>query len=118
MRLNYKIRCAFEAMVDDAIIKQYDGPLDRLGEDQHGVIQYRPEDIDHVRTLLFSLWGDLLSAEAIEHAFERLMDHGEWPHGYCDEDEEDRPLSSYRTEEDEAFDWLVDVRAGKIAAQV
>jgi hypothetical protein len=92
--LDYKTRCAFEATVDNSIVEQYDGPLDRLGEDQHGVLCYAPLDTDHIRTLLISLWGDLLSAEAIEEAFERRMAQGEWPRGYCEEDEEDLPLSS------------------------
>jgi len=77
MGLNYKTRCAFEVMVDNSIVEQYDGPLDRLGEDQHGAIYYAPLDTDHIRTLLISLWGDLLSAAAIEEAFERLMAQGE-----------------------------------------
>lgn len=104
MGLNYKTRCAFEAIVDNSTVEQYSGPLDRLGEDQHGAVCYAPLDTDHIRTLLISLWGDLLSTEAIEEAFERLMAQGEWPHSYCEEDEEDRLLSSYRTEEDEAAD--------------
>jgi hypothetical protein len=94
MGLNYKARCAFEMMVDTSIVEQYDGPLDRLGEDQHGVICYAPLDTDHIRTLLISLWGDLLSAETIEETFERLMAQGEWPRGYCEDDEEERPLSA------------------------
>jgi len=91
---------------------------ERLGEDQDGAIQYRPPDDDHIRELLVALWGKVLTPEAIEDAFERLMDHGEWPHDYCEEDEEDRPLSSYRTEEDEVADWFEAVRAGEIAVEV
>lgn len=104
MGLNYKIRCAFEVMVDNAVVEQYDGDLEYVGEGRHGERHYRPLDIDHVRRLLTSQWGDLLSTEAIEEAFERLMDHGEGPRGYCEEDEEERPLSSFRTEQDEAAD--------------
>ena len=97
---------ALEEIVDAAVTGQYDGPLERLGEDKDGATHYRPEDIDRVRELLVSLWGEVLTPEAVEGAFGRLMDGGEWPHGYCEEDEEERPLSNFRTEEDEAADRL------------
>lgn len=81
-----KPQWALEEIVDTAVAEQYDGPLERLGENKDGAICYRPEDTDRVRELLVSLWGEVLTPDAIEDAFERLMDHDEWPHGYCEED--------------------------------
>jgi len=119
VKLDYETQLAFEAMIDDSILKRYDGDLERLDEGHHGEIGYRPLDIDYVRDLLIELWGGTLTTNAIEEAFERLMDrNGEWPHGYCQEDEDERPLSDFRTEEDEAFDWFEAVRAGEVAAEV
>src|SRR5262249_15442606 len=85
----------FEELIDDSIIERYDGDLERLGEGKHGELHYRPLDEDHIRQLLASLWGERLTAEVIEDAFKRLMNdvEGPWPHGYCEEDEEDQPLS-------------------------
>src|SRR5262249_9212296 len=108
----------FETLIDDSIVARYDSELERLGESKHGEIGYRPIDTDYVRKLLVDLWGELLTAEAIDEAFERLMQHDEWPHGWCEEDEEDRPLSSYRTEADEAADWFEAVVRGEVAAKV
>jgi hypothetical protein len=86
-----------EIWVDTSIYERYDGPLDRF-EDLHGQILYQPIDTDHVVQLLVDLWGHLLTPEAINEAFDRLMTPdlwGRWPHGYCEADEAERPLSSY-----------------------
>jgi len=80
-----------------SIAERYDDPLDRF-EDRHGEILYQPIDTDHVIRLLVELWGDLLTPEAINEAFDRLMGpdtQNKWPHGYCEADETERPLSSY-----------------------
>jgi hypothetical protein len=99
MKLDGKTQAAFETMIDDSIVERYDGNLDRLGEGRHGEICYRPLDPDYVGRVLVELWGDRLTPEAINAAFDRLMEeHDEWPHGYCEDDEDERPLSSYGPE--------------------
>ena len=96
MELDRKTQDAFETMIDDSIVKRYDGDLDRLGEGRHGETWYRPLDPDYVSSLLVDLWGEILTPETINEAFDRLMEEqGEWPRGYCKEDEEERSLSSY-----------------------
>jgi hypothetical protein len=96
VELDRKTQGAFETMIDDSIVKRYDGDLDRLGEGRHGETCYRPLDTDRIRRLLVDLWGNLLTPETINEAFDRLMEEqDDWPHGYCEEDEEARPLSSY-----------------------
>ena len=96
MELDRRTQDAFESMIDDSIVRRYDGDLKRLGEGRHGEIWYRPLDPDYVSTLLIDLWGELLTPEAINEAFDRLMEEqGDWPRGYCEEDEEERPLSSF-----------------------
>src|SRR5262249_11515855 len=80
--LELKEWSAFEQVIDNSIIERYDGDLEYVGESEHGdEAYYRPLDEDHVRRLLVDLWGDRLTAEAIEDAFNRLMqDRGDWPH--------------------------------------
>jgi hypothetical protein len=122
MKLDYKTRDAFALLVDNSIINEYDGNLFRAWGGKKGCdLHYIPADPEHIRELLMELWGEDLTPEAIEDAFTRLMGDGEyceWPHAYCREDEDERPLSSFRSEEDEAFDWFEDVRAGKAAAEI
>jgi len=85
----------FEKMIDASIVDQYDGLLERLDDPRDGGTYYRPLDTDHLANILVELWGDLLTPEAINEAFDRLMEEqDEWPHGYCD-DEENRPLWTY-----------------------
>jgi len=96
VELDRKTQGAFETMIDDSIVKRYDSDLERLGEGHHGETCYRPLDTDRVCQLLVDLWGNLLTPEAINEAFDRLMEEqDDWPHGYCEEDEEACPLSSY-----------------------
>ena len=116
--LSLEEACRFETMIDDSITSRYDGELDRGGEDLDGALAYTPLNTDAIRNLLHALWGELLTPEAIESAFDRLMDHSTWPHGWCQADEDERPLSDYRTDEDEASDWLEAVASGEIAAEV
>jgi len=110
---------ALQELIDNSIIERYDGDLERSGPGHHGEIYYWPLDTDHIRTLLVELWGELLTAETIEDFFKRLTKNGaeEWPHAYCEDDEAERPLSSYYTEEDEAADWFDAVVRGEAAAQ-
>jgi len=107
-------------VVDKSITKRYDGPLDRF-EGRHGEITYQPIDTDAIIQLLVELWGDLLTPEAINDAFDRLMDPdiwGKWPRGYCEADEAERPLSDFRTEEDEAADWFEAVGRGESSSAI
>jgi hypothetical protein len=91
-KLSSAEECQFETLIDQSILDRYDGDLER-GWDKDGPT-YRPLDTDHVRTLLNVLWGELLAPQAI--AFERLTQLGNrWPHGYCEEDEEERTIASY-----------------------
>lgn len=94
MKLDFETQCAFETMINESIVARYTSDLDRVGEDTHGKICYRPLDTDHLINLLTKLWGEILTPEAINDTFDRLMeDQDEWPHGYCEENEEERPLS-------------------------
>ena len=87
-------RTKFAELIDVSIVTRYDGPLERLGEDKHGGLCYRPLDTDYVRELLIGIWGDLVAPQTIEDAFDRLMhDVDEWPYGYC-EQENVPPLSA------------------------
>jgi hypothetical protein len=112
--LDFETQTAFEKIIDTSIIARYDGPLLReWGGKKGDDLYYVPEDSDHIRELLMKIWGKDLTPEAIEAAFARLMGDGEyceWPHAYCDEDEAERPLSDFYTEEDAAFDALDDLR--------
>src|SRR5262245_41565484 len=113
-------RMNVEILIDESIAERYAGPLDRF-EDWHGKILYQPIDADHIIQLLVELWGDLLTPEAINQAFDRLMTPdvwGKWPHGICEADEAERPLSDFRTEEDEAADWYEAIIRGEIAVGV
>ena len=86
--LTVEEQSTFEEMIDASIIARYDSELER-----HDVFDgyfYMPLDTDRIRELLTKLRGDLFTAEAIEDAFARLTKDGagEWPHGYCEEDQE------------------------------
>src|SRR5262245_7031209 len=72
---------AFEQVIDRSIMERYDGDLEYVGESEDGKqAYYRPLDEGHIRRLLVDLWGDRLTAEAIEDAFNRLMQvEGAWP---------------------------------------
>jgi len=89
---------AVESLIDKSITERYDGPLDR-GEGRHGEIFYWPIDIYRLCELLVELWDELLTPEAINEAFDRLVEwdrtRDEWPHGSCEADEVERPLSSF-----------------------
>ena len=69
-------QCAFERAIDASIIARYRGDLEDLGNnDAHVegfVNQYLPLDTDHIRNLLTELWGESITAEALEDAFLRL----------------------------------------------
>ena len=41
-----------------------------------------------------------------------------WPRGYCEADEAERPLSDFRTEEDEAADWFEAVARGESSSEI
>jgi len=89
---------AVEALIDRSIADRYDSLLDR-GEGRHGETFYCPIDTYRLCDLLIELWGELLTPEAINEAFDRLMEwdrtRDEWPHGICEEDEAERPLSDF-----------------------
>jgi hypothetical protein len=89
-------KIALETIIDASIITRYDSELER-NDNPDGGYTYTPSDHTALRKIIISLWGKLLAPEAIEDAFTRLVEDGaeEWPHGWCDDDEEDRPLSSY-----------------------
>jgi hypothetical protein len=97
-KLNYFTEeIKFNAIVRNSITARYDGDLERHECPKTAEVHYTPLDTDHIRTLLNELWGGLLTAETIEEFFETLTEDGaeEWPHAWCEEDEEERPLSSY-----------------------
>ena len=119
-KLGFETQDAFERVVDNSITERYDGPLDR-SEGRHGEILYRPIDTDHVVQLLDELWDELLTPEAINEAFDRLTGwdmQNNWPRGYCEADEAERPLSDFRTEEDEAVDWFEAVARGESSSEI
>jgi len=119
MELDSKTQDAFDRVIDDSIVARYDGDLERLGEGRHGEICYRPLDTDHIHRLLVDLWGERLTPDTINATFDRLMKlQDEWPHGYCEEDEDERPLSDFRTEEDEAFDRFEATARGETASEI
>src|SRR5262245_65771084 len=60
MELDRKTQDAFETMIDDSMVKRYDGDLECLGEGRHGETWYRPLDPDYVSNLLVDLWGEIL----------------------------------------------------------
>jgi hypothetical protein len=107
-RLGFEERCVFEEMIDASIIARYDSELERHDTcDRKGVFDgyfYTPVDTDCIRKLLETLWGNLLSAEAVEDAFIRLTKDGaaEWPEGYCEEDDEEDRLAQLDQEDQEA----------------
>jgi hypothetical protein len=79
----------FENAIDATIIARYNGDLERH-EDPRGKRGdfYTPLDTNNIRELLIELWGERLTANAIEDAFLRLTEDGaeSWPHGWCDDD--------------------------------
>lgn len=89
-KLSLEEQAQFEELVEKSIIARYDGNLERW-EGRDGGPVYTPLDTDHVRTLLNALWGELLTPQAIDDAFERLAEgENEWPHGYCEDDIEEQ----------------------------
>src|SRR5262245_42579434 len=86
--LTVEEQSTFEEMIDASVIARYDSELerhdacDRKGAPTGGHY-YTPSDTDRIHELLTKLWGDLLTAEAIDDAFTRLTEDGagEWPHG-------------------------------------
>jgi hypothetical protein len=87
----------FNDMIERSIVARYDGDLERHECPKTAEVHYTPLDTDHIRTLLDALWGETLTAKTIEEFFKRMTEDGaeEWPHAYCEDDEEERPLSSY-----------------------
>src|SRR5262245_29200326 len=96
LMLTIEEQSTFEEMIDASIVARYESELERHDDcDRKGVFDgyfYTPLDTDRIRELLTMLWGDLLTAEAIEDAFTRLTKDGagEWPRGYCEEDEDEK----------------------------
>jgi hypothetical protein len=94
-KLSTSEECQFETLVDQSIRDRYDGDLERWDDIRDGGYAYTPLETDRVRDLLNSLWGRLLAPQAAEDAFERLTQDGAdidaWPHGWCQEDEDERP---------------------------
>jgi hypothetical protein len=119
-KLNIEEEIEFENIVERSITARYDGDLERHECPKTIEVHYTPLDVDHIRTLLNELWGELLTVDTIEDFFKRLTEDGaeEWPHAYCEEDEEGRPLWTYRSEEDEATDWFDGVFRGESAAEI
>jgi hypothetical protein len=100
IQLSFEEKLRFEAMIDESIIAEYDGDLERWDDERDGGYNYTPLDTDHIRDLLTKLWGELLSKEALDDAFLRLTEDGAagWPCAYCEDDEDERPLSDLRPE--------------------
>jgi hypothetical protein len=95
-QLDDKTLSTLEELIDQSVVARYDSLLDR-GEGRRGEISYRPMDTDRLCDLLVELWDELLTPEAINEAFDRLVVEwrDEWPHGVCEADEAERPLSDY-----------------------
>jgi hypothetical protein len=93
-------RFQFEELVDASVVARYEGDLERGEDPKTGGVYYVP--LDDVRDVLMALWGELLTPQAIEDTVERLTTEGAeyWPHGWCEEDEENRPISDFDDPDD------------------
>ena len=96
--LTWEEENALTSIIEASIIARYDGETERRESyDRKGVSDghyYVPLDTDAIRELLTQLWGDSLTTEVIESTIANLSTEGaaEWPHGYCEEDEEEEEL--------------------------
>jgi hypothetical protein len=76
------------ALIENSIIARYSGDLERH-EDPRGkrADTYTPLDTDAIRELLVTLWGEHITAQALELVFETLTMEGaeEWPQAWCEE---------------------------------
>src|SRR5215469_3745524 len=113
----------FDELIMKSLAKRYEGNLVRWGDPCNkgeGWI-YGPDEQDKgdVWDLLVELWGERLTVAELELFRDALIEEGlereNWPLAYCEEEEDERPLSDYRTPEDEAADWLEAVQRGEIA---
>jgi len=109
--LKYEELSELEALIDRSITERYESALYRALGGENCRTLYTPADDDDIRDLLNMVWGELLTEDAIETAVARLCKEDE-------DDEEDRPLTSYRTEADEAYDWYEAVIRGETAAGI
>jgi len=111
-KLSFEENDKFGDVVVNSITARYDGDLERHECPKTAEIHYTPLDTDFIRTLLNELWGETLTAETIEHFFECLTKDGaeKWPLASCEEEEDERPLSDYRTEADEIADYEAEQR--------
>jgi hypothetical protein len=90
---------ALETLIDDSIVARYEGDLERIDEYCGVCGTYLPLDEDNIRELLTAFWGEHVTAETLDAAFDRLTQFGadEWPRAWCEEDireEKDRRLRS------------------------
>jgi hypothetical protein len=118
---------AFEELVMKSVAKRYRENLVRY-EDLRGkqADTYAPdepkEEKGDIWDLLVDLWGEHITLDELERIRENLIESGlereYWPLAYCEEEEEERPLSDYRTEADEAADYFEAVKRGETAAKV
>ena len=107
-------RAEFEKLIEESIIDRYDGTLEHLDVGVH-----RPLEEEYVRELLVDMWGDALKQKQIDDRFECLMRyHDEWPHGECEQCEDERPFSDFYTEEDHAHDAAEAAQQAQINAEL
>jgi hypothetical protein len=61
-------------LIEDSIIRRYDGKLERRQDPRSKRNTYKPLDTDAIRTLLTTLWGEYISAETIKTIFNTLVE--------------------------------------------
>jgi hypothetical protein len=87
--ITFKEEHQFFTLIETSIIERYTSDLER-SEDPRGKYAdtYIPLDTDHIRELLTTLWGELVSAETIERVYATLVKDGaeKWPLGWCEEE--------------------------------
>jgi hypothetical protein len=108
---------AFHVIIRESIVARYDGSLERDTDANDGGFVYTPLDEDLIRSLLVTLWEDLLSPQEIDTAYDHIITYGadKWPKAWCQEDvddEEEMRLSLLDQEEAQrealADSWLPD----------
>jgi hypothetical protein len=86
--ISWEEECALMDLVTASIVKRYNGPLERQGMGCQGDIFYTPVDLDQIRELLATLWGEFLKGDTLENALLIIDEEGctDWSHGYEEED--------------------------------
>ena len=106
-----KHQLKFEELIDQSVIDRYDDELCCNGAE---AVRWTPVDTTQVWELLVHLLGELLTAEAIDEAYDRLLIH----YDYDEEYEKEMRISDCRTAEDDAADWFEAVVRGEVAAEI